>query len=107
MAVIRPTDIFTGLTVANDAITIPLSSLPGLTLTEANAANGDGRELLRIICETIVTKLDAMDAAARPTRMTYAKGVPSGVSANVFRQSYNFNFDVATIATAMSLVAEP
>lgn len=107
MAVIRPTDIFTGLTLADDEITIPLTALTGLTSVEAHPTTGDGRELLRIICETIVTKLDAMDAAARPTRMTYAKGVPSGVSANVFRQSYNFNFDVAAVPTAMTLVAEP
>lgn len=106
MAAITPTALFTGLTIANDALVIPLTSLPGLTLTEANATTGDGRELLRIICETVVAKLDAMAAADRPTKMTYGKGVPSGQTTNTFRQSYNFNFDVGVVSTALTLVAE-
>jgi hypothetical protein len=107
MANITPDAIFPNMTTDGTSITIPLTDLVGLTLAEAEPATGDGRELARIIFDTITSKIEALPVANRPTRMSVAKSNIVGISATQYRQTYSSSFDVNTSFTANSLVPEP
>lgn len=112
MAAIVPTDLFAGYALdtsspGNEFICIPISNLTGLTLSEANATTGDGREVARILIEKITASIEALDAAAKPTKMTITRNNVVGVSSTTIRRSYNFAFDENVDATVTTLASEP
>lgn len=115
MADITPTQLFAnytlaanGDTITADSIVIPLSDLTGLTTTEADPATGDGREVVRILLESIFNSLNSLQTNERPTRLIFSKSqnLPGNVGVNQIRQNYNFSFDVSFLPGNVDLVAE-
>ena len=115
MADITPTQIFAGYelvaagsAVTNESIVIPLTSLAGLTNTEADSSTGDGREVLRILLESAFNRLNSLDAASRPNKVIFSKAqnLPAAVGVNEIRQTYTYAFDVSFNPGDVSLVAE-
>lgn len=66
--------IFPGLTVTGDAVTIPLADLPGLTAALAAGASSDIRALAYAFDVAIAERVNALDAAVRPTGFTKTIG---------------------------------
>jgi len=108
---ISPVGIFAGYTF--DAITseirIPLTSIPGLSVAEANATTGNGMEVIRQIVDRTHAALTALAPTARPTKATVAKPNPAiasgaNVLAGTLRQSYSLSFDLQP--TALELASE-
>ena len=106
MAAITPATIFPNITSDGSSVTIPLTDLVGLSSAEVDPVTGNGSELLRILCETAYARIEALDAVNQPTQITWNKPAPSGISANVFRQSYTFGFNLATDPTVLNMAAE-
>lgn len=106
MASISPSQIFPNMTATATTITIPLADLMGLTQAEVDPNTGDGREVSRIILETIVSKINALAVANRPTKMTVTKSNPQGIGIDQIRQAYTLAFDIAIQSSGASLVAE-
>lgn len=106
MAAITPSQLFAGMTGDATTITIPLADLVGLTQAEADPATGDGREVARILIETIVSKVNALATANKPTKFTVSKANPQGIGVDQIRQAYTASFDVSVSSSGASLVAE-
>lgn len=106
MAAITPAQLFPGITGDATTITIPLADLAGLTQAEADPATGDGRELARILVDAIVSKINALSTANKPTKFTVSKANPQGIGVDQIRQAYTLAFDVAVQSSGASLVAE-
>lgn len=107
---ISPADLL-GATFDSTAneIRIPLSALPGLTATEANATTGNGMEVLRQINEKASASVTALAPSARPTKATISKPNPSiasgaNVAPGTLRQAYNLTFDLEP--TGLELASE-
>jgi len=94
MADILPVDLFKNYSSDNNNIVIPIASLNGLTAANANANNGDGRELIRAIITQIFKSIQSLDSVSKPTKIIVTCSNPAGVSASVIRQSYTFSFDL-------------
>lgn len=107
MATISPSQLFPGYDSDGTSITIPLTALPGLSVSEADANTGDGREICRVMCETIHSKISSLATSERPSKMTTTKSNPAGVSATQIRQSYSFSFDVEFNPSTLSMANEP
>lgn len=106
MANITPAQLFPGLTVVGTDVIIPLADLAGLTSVEADPATGDGRELARILVNTIVAKVSALATADKPSKMAVSKSNPQGIGIDQIRQAYTMSFDVSVDGTSASLIAE-
>jgi hypothetical protein len=107
MAAIDPTDIFASYAADSTAVTIPLAALPGLTAAEAHPTEGDAREVLRIILETYVSKIEQMQPANRPVYMTAQRGNLIGLSPSLVSRTYTITFHESVGATATSVRPEP
>lgn len=83
-----------GAAAPGDGIFIPLTALPNLTPAEANDGTGDARKVLFEILRASFSNYSAMDAAARPARMTITRATPTGVDASKVRQGYTITFDL-------------
>lgn len=106
MADILPSALFPTMTSDATAITIPYADLAGLTQTEADVTTGDGREIARILVESIVTAITNLSTENKPTKMTVTKANPLGISTDVVRQSYTLAFDVSLSQATVGLVGE-
>lgn len=113
MSAVQPTDFFPGYelvaaggTVTAQSIVIPLADLTGLLASEANATTGDGREVVRIFCQTVASKYAAMPAADRPGFMTVAEPALAALSASRVRKAINFAFDIDIPATDLQMPTE-
>lgn len=111
MADILPTVLFPGFVqIASaaaapaDGLFIPMTALPDLTLAEANEVTGDGREVLRNLLKVSTENIDALAAAAKPTKLTVNIARPQGIGADEVRQAYTCNFD--TTITGSEMVSE-
>ncbi len=78
----------------SQGVFIPLATLTNLTAVEADTATGDGRKVLFELCRTAFTAFAALDANARPTRLTITRATPTGVDASKVRQAYTLTFDL-------------
>jgi hypothetical protein len=107
MAAIQPTDIFSGYTADGNGLTIPFSSIPGLTAAEAHAATGDAREVLRLILEKYFVAIEAMPANEKPAFMSISRGSLVGLTSSTVRRSYSISFDESVGAVATSIRPEP
>lgn len=99
MANVTPLQLFSGYTSDGLTITIPLTSLIGLSATEANPATGNGMEVLRTIVDRAQSQLLALTPETRPVRSTLAKGQPTiatgvGIAPGTLRQTYTASFDL-------------
>lgn len=101
-----PTEIFPNLTVNGTDLVIPLSDLEGLTASEADPVTGDGREVARILVNTIVTKFLAIPAQDRPARFVAGKANPQGIGVEQIRQNYTLGFDVILDSTGVAMIPE-
>ena len=93
------------LTDTNTKISIPLSSLPGLDATEANASTGDIRKVARALMAALYAAWLSEDAADRPTRMTLSRSTSVDDLTETTVRNYNATFRVAT--TGEEVVDEP
>lgn len=94
MAKVTPEQIFPGFSSDGNHITIPLSSLPGLSAVEANGATGDIVEVLRIINETAYTQLKPLSDSNKPNNLTFDKSAPRGKGVDTFTQEYSWTFSL-------------
>lgn len=101
MAAIEPTDLFTGYSLLaasepapSQGIFIPLTSLAGLTQSEAEAVTGDGRKVAFELCRTVFNTINTLASADRPAKMTVSCSTPSGVDSTTVRQAYTMTFDL-------------
>ena len=106
---ISPNEIFAGYTfdTATSEIRIPITSLPGLSATEANASTGNGMEVLRQIVDRAHSQLTTLAPTARPTKATVAKPNPSiasgvNVAPGTLRQVYNLSFDLQPVGLELA-----
>lgn len=106
MAKIAPNVILPNLASDGTNLTIPLADIPGLTAAEADPSNGNGAEVLRLICDAAYERIEALPQADRPTQMTWGKPAAQGVSGAISRQSYNFGFNYTVDATSVNIAAE-
>lgn len=95
MAVV-PTTLIDGYASDGTNITLPIADLPGLTVAEANAATGDGREIVRAILDNVLASYTAL--ATKPTKFTITSPpmtlAPGGGTRGVLRKSYTLTFDL-------------
>jgi hypothetical protein len=106
---ISPIGIFTGYTfdtVANE-IRIPIASLPGLSVVEADAITGNGMEVLRQLVDRAHVALTALAPSARPTKATVAKPNPAiasgaNITPGTLRQAYNLSFDLQPVGLELA-----
>lgn len=87
-----PTDFLPGYTSDGTSVTIPLTALPGLTATEADAATGDGRKVSFEIIKALQSGYAGLTPA--PARMNATIATPTGVNATTVRRGYTFQFEV-------------
>lgn len=106
MANITPDVLFPNMTSDASGITIPYTDLAGLTQVEADPATGDGREVARLLADTIATKYLALATADRPAEMIVAKANPSGQGIDTIRQSYTLSFDVVLSQDGVTMSPE-
>lgn len=112
MPSIIPTQIFPGYellaageTATAESIAIPIAALTGLLSAEANAASGDGREVARILCQTIADNVAALGASA-PSFMSVSQPNLSTLSATRVRKALNFTFDIDVPVTNLQMPNE-
>lgn len=112
MPAVTPGQFFTGYeyvaaggTVTANSIVIPIAALPGLLAAEADPSTGDGREVARILCQTVADKFSALGAAA-PSFMAVTQPNLTPLSATRVRKAINFNFDIDIPATDLQMPAE-
>ena len=100
---VRPTDVIVDISLETvntvSGIFIPLTSLPGLTSTEANPATGDGREVLRTICNAAATNLSTMPTTPTGMYVSFSEPTQNGQK----RQDFTFLFDVNVPANSYQL----
>lgn len=106
---IAPDELFAGYSFANNTISIPLAALPGLSSAEADAATGNGMEVLRQIVDASQATIAGLAPTARPTKATITKPNPSiasgsGVAPGTLSQSYTLTFQLQP--TGLQLAAE-
>ncbi|AUC61796.1 hypothetical protein AA637_11850 [Cyanobacterium sp. HL-69] len=101
-----PTDLFPNLSTDGTSITIPLTDLDGLTASEADPATGDGRELARILVNSMVTKYLEIPQQDRPARFVASKANPQGIGVEQIRQTYTLGFDVLLDSAGVAMVSE-
>lgn len=101
MADITPPDLFPNyaLLASTDpapaaGLFIPLTDLPGLDLSEANATTGDGRAVLYGLVQGAFTNLQALPTADRPVRLTLTKVPPTGIGIDLIRQNYTLSVEL-------------
>jgi hypothetical protein len=95
-----------GGTVTADSVVIPLSALPAVSASEADATTGDGREVMRAIHEASANAYLALDTASRPINMTIGKAGVSGNGVDQYTQSYSASYNLSIDQDGTSLVAE-
>ncbi len=101
MATLRPEDYLGGFQLLAattpapaQGIFIPLTSLPGLTVEEADPYNGDVRKLMYEINRAVFATLSNFDPANRPTRFNITRATPTGINGTTIRQTYTTSFDL-------------
>ena len=106
---ISPIGIFTGYTfdTVTNEIRIPIASLPGLSVAEADATTGNGMEVIRQIVDRTHATLTALAPASRPTKATVAKPNPAiasgaNVTPGTLRQAYNLSFDLQPVGLELA-----
>ena len=93
------------LTDTNTKISIPLSSLPGLDSSEADASTGDIRKVARALMAALYAAWLAEEAADRPQRMRLSRNSTVDDETGNTTRDYTASFLVAT--TGEEVVDEP
>lgn len=113
MAAVQPTDFFAGYeyvaaagTVTANSIVIPLTALSGLLAAEADPATGDGREVARILIQSIAAAYNALPTAERPAFMSVVEPNLTPLSASRVRKGVNFTFDIDIPVTDLQMPTE-
>lgn len=113
MAAVTPTDFFAGYeyvtaggTVTANSIAIPLSALSGLLAAEAHPTTGDGREVARILIQSIAAAYNALPTAEKPAFMAVAEPNLVPISASRVRKGVNFTFDIDVPVTDLQMPTE-
>ena len=88
----KPTDFFAGFTSDGTSINIPIADIVGLTAAEADAANGNGMELIHKLLQTVGGAIESTPEADRPANMVYTPGDLDPQVNGQVRVDYNFNF---------------
>lgn len=101
-----PTDFFPGYTSDGTNISIPIASLPGLTAAEADAATGNGMEVVEKITTAAHQAIQAAPEADRPANMVVTQGSIDPQSTNTYRQDINFNFLKSLDVSSSNVVGE-
>lgn len=94
MANVLPTDLIAGYTSDGTNITIPLASLTGLSAAEAAADTGDGREVIRVLLETVLAAYNALTTEQRPTELTITRSNPTPQGPTSLRYTYTVQADI-------------
>ena len=102
---LTPTHWLPGYSATASAISIPLSALPGLDASEADASTGDIRKIARALSAALYAAYIGEDAADRPSRMVLSRSTYVDDSANTMRRTYTARFDVQ--AGEEEVAAEP
>lgn len=90
-----PSAWITGYTLVGSDATIPVSSLPGLTVAEADeGSTGDIRKVNYGINEALYQSWAATATADRPTNMTITRGSYRDESTGVLTVTYSHTFKV-------------
>lgn len=96
MANVTPTQVLPGYTLlaANDnapaqGIFIPLSTIVGLSASEAHQTTGDGRKVVAGLMEALNNSLAALPNNAKPINLTLTKSQPAGVAVGQINQSFS------------------
>lgn len=79
---------------STDAV-LKIADFPELTSVEADEATGDSRKLLFAILTKVEASLNALEAAAKPTKVTISKSSTAPSSLGVFTTNFNISFSVA------------
>ena len=95
-----------GEAVTADSIVIPLAALPALSVAEADAVAGDGREVKRAIDDTSTNRFQALPDNQKPTSMTLTRGNSTNAPNGATRQPYSSSYTVINDQSAAILVAE-
>ena len=94
-----PAAMWPGYSSDGTTISIPLSSLPGLTAGEANATTGDWREIMLAICEKAYRYTAALATADAPSactiRMPDVNAIKGGEFDGKYLVTYSMQFYVA------------
>ena len=101
-----PTDFFAGYAFDGTNIIIPLASLSGLTAAEADAATGNGMEVVEKITTTAYQAIQGADAADRPVNMVVTQGDIDPQSSTTYRQDINLNFLKSLDVSSSNVVGE-
>lgn len=107
MAQTTPFVFFPGITADANGITIPYTSLPGLTESEANPQGGDGRAIALAMLERIFMTLDGLDNDNRPLGLNVTKNNPVGSGTNQVNQTYSVTFTFTYTTDSVELLPEP
>jgi hypothetical protein len=101
MAPVTPGNLYEGYQLLGAAeaapavgIFIPLASMPDLSAAEADEATGDGRKVAFALTKEVFECVSALADNARPSKMTLARSIPTGLNNTTVRQGYTLNFDL-------------
>ena len=81
-------------TATAQSIAIPLSALPGLSASEANASTGDVRKVARAICAALHKAWNEEAEADRPAQMEISRHTNVDESTDVTTRVYTSRFNV-------------
>ena len=95
--IVLPTDVFPNYIFETvdlvDGVFIPLTDLPGLTATEANATTGDGREVLRVLTTKAAANLSTMPST--PTGLSFLSDTPVRNAQQLQEVTFTFEVNIA------------
>lgn len=91
---LSPSHWLDGYSSTSSALTIPLSALPGLDASEADADAGDIRKVWRALCAAMHEAWLAEPAGDRPAKMQLARSSYTDESTGAQRRTYQAQFSV-------------
>lgn len=93
---LSPSHWIEGYSATASAVTIPLSALPGLDASEADASDGDIRKVARAFMAALYDAWLAEPAADRPAKMALSRSTNVNDSTGATFRSYQAQFQVVT-----------
>jgi hypothetical protein len=99
-----PNVYFTGWLSNGTDITLPIASVDGLTVPNADPVTGDIRQVMFSMCEQVYGIWYALATADKSTKMTISRSQSINQTTSYITRSYTYTFVLDPVIT--SIVAE-
>lgn len=99
-----PTELIASWSEDGTDVTFPISSLPELDASEADAMTGDSRKIIYALLEQLNTWYSGLAAADRPTKLSVNRS--SSVSESTGEITRNYFIQITTTPTGIEVSDE-